>query len=54
MIKFKEIRQGNVECVIDLESVYAGEELKKFNSRWEEFFASDKANASVILIYDVD
>jgi hypothetical protein len=48
MIKFKEIRQGNVECMIDLESVYTGEEIKKFNSRWEEFFASDKANASVI------
>ena len=47
MIKFKEIRQGNVECTIDLESLYQDEEMKKFNSRWEEFFGSDKANASV-------
>lgn len=48
MIKNKEIHEGNVECVIDLETTYADEEMKKFNSRWEEFFASDKANASVI------
>jgi hypothetical protein len=47
MIKFKEICQGNVECVIDLESLYPDEEMKKFNSRWEKFFASDKANVSV-------
>jgi len=48
MIKIKEIREGNVECVIDLESVYSDGELEKFNSRWEEFLASDEANASVI------
>ena len=47
MIKIKEIRKGNVECVIDLESVYADVEIEKFNGRWEEFFASDEANASV-------
>ena len=48
MIKIKEIRQGNVECVIDLESVYNHEELKKFDRRWDEFYVSDQANACVI------
>jgi hypothetical protein len=48
MIKFKEIRQGNVECVINLESLYPDEEMKKFNSRWEEFLTSDKTTASVL------
>ena len=48
MIKFKAIDEGIIECVIDLESVYADKDMKKFNSRWEEFLASDRTNASVI------
>lgn len=47
MIKINEIRRGNFECVIDLDSVYTDKEIEEFNSRWEEFFASDKANASI-------
>ena len=47
MIKIKENREGIVECVIDLERIYSDEGLKKFNSRWAEFFESDDANASV-------
>jgi len=48
MIKTTEIRQGVVECVMDLGNVYPDEDLKKFNSRWEEFLASDPNNALVL------
>jgi hypothetical protein len=48
MINIKEIRQGNFECVIDLNKVYSDEELVEFNGRWKEFVASDEATASVI------
>lgn len=40
--------EGKLECSIDLNCVYTNEELKRFNERWKEFFASDEANNSVI------
>lgn len=48
MIQCKNIHEGNVECVIDLNKIYTKEELEKFDSRWKDFFASDETNASVI------
>jgi hypothetical protein len=47
MMKFAEVRQGVIECTIDLDGLYSGESMSSFNQRWEEFLLSDDANASV-------
>lgn len=47
-IKSKKIGEGNYECTLDLNGIYTNEELKKFNSRWEEFSISDEAISSLI------
>jgi hypothetical protein len=48
MIKFRKIKTGNNECTIDLATLYTKDELKKFDGRWEEFYASDDANPAVM------
>jgi hypothetical protein len=48
MIKNNEIREGIIECVIDLGSVNANEEMTEFDARWDEFFSSDKANGAIL------
>ena len=47
MIKFNEIGEGNLECVMNLDSLFTDEALSKFNYRWEEFLASDEANSTI-------
>ncbi len=48
MIQFTNIREGIIECTLDLNGLYTNKELEKFNKRWKEFVDTDEANASII------
>lgn len=48
MLTFKKMGVGNYQCILDLKKLYPNnQDLLNFNSRWKDFYASDKTNLHI-------